>query len=171
MGDNNVVEQDNRELVGSAASDFDFIIGDWDIKHRRLKSILNGCDEWVEFSGISSATQMLAGNGNLEEHTLESPDATFSAMAIRSFNEQSKKWAIWWLDGRAPDVIDKPVIGQFVAGKGLFYAEEEYKGTPVTLRFTWILENPAAPVWQQAFSKDGGDSWETNWIMELSPRN
>jgi len=171
MGDNNVVEQDKGELVCSTASDFDFIIGDWDIKHRRLKSILKGCDEWIEFSGISSAIKTLAGNGNIEEHTLELPEATFSAIAIRSFNEQSKQWAIWWLDGRTPDVIDKPVMGQFVDGKGLFYAEEEYMGAPVTLRFTWNLENLTAPVWEQAFSKDSGDSWETNWIMELTPRN
>ena len=171
MSNNNVVEQEIGEWVCSAASDFDFIIGDWDIKHRRLKSILNGSDEWIEFSGVSSAIKTLAGNGNIEEHTLEAPDATFSAMAIRSYNEKSKKWAIWWLDSRAPDVIDKPVIGQFIDGKGLFYTEEEYRGIPVKLRFTWNLENPAAPIWEQAFSKDGGDSWETNWIMALSPRS
>jgi len=169
--DKKTVGQDLCGLVRSASSDFDFIIGSWDIKHRRLKSILNGCDEWVEFSGVSSAIKTLEGNGNIEDHTLESPESTFNAMAIRSYNEKSNKWAIWWLDGRMPDVIDNPVIGEFVDGKGLFYADEIYKGIPVKLRFTWILQNLESPVWEQAFSKDDGDSWETNWIMELTKQN
>ena len=113
----------------------------------------------------------LGGNGNIEDHILEFPEAPFRAKAIRSFNEETKTWAIWWLDGRMPEVIDKPVIGEFVDGKGLFYTDEEFNGTPVKLRFTWTLENPEAPVWQQAFSKDEGKTWETNWIMELSKKS
>jgi len=155
----------------SSSSDFDFIVGDWNIKHKRLKDILNGSDEWIEFSGVSSAIKTLGGNGNIEDHIIDFPESSFRAKAIRSYNEKSKKWAIWWLDGRMPDVIDKPVLGEFVNGKGLFYADEEYNDVPVKIRFTWILDDPELPVWEQAFSKDNGESWETNWIMELSKRN
>lgn len=49
--------QDNLEI--NAPKDFDFIIGDWDVKHRRLKNLLNDCDEWVEFDGRSSTIKTL----------------------------------------------------------------------------------------------------------------
>mgnify|MGYP006166679175 CR=1 FL=1 len=43
-------------IAPDAPKDFDFVIGDWTVKHRRLKERLQGCNEWLEFDGeLSSA--------------------------------------------------------------------------------------------------------------------
>jgi len=159
------------DLDPNEPKDFDFIIGDWDVKHRRLKNILNGSDEWIEFNGQSSTVKTLGGFGNVEDNLLNFPDSSVRAKAIRSYNSETQEWSIWWLDGRNPNTLDTPVVGKFIDGIGRFYADEIYNGNPIKVRFIWNSTNPENPTWEQAFSKDNGESWETNWEMAFIPRS
>lgn len=78
-----------------APCDFEFIIGMWRVRHRCLSSRLTGCTDWAEFDGTSSTRKILGGLGNVENHVLKFPDGEIKAAAFRSFDETSKKWAIW----------------------------------------------------------------------------
>ena len=45
---------ENGEIVNipsptSSKSDFDFFVGNWEIRNKRLKTRLNNCDEWIEY--------------------------------------------------------------------------------------------------------------------------
>jgi hypothetical protein len=155
---------------GTAPSDFDFIIGEWKVRHRRLSSRMTGCSDWVEFSGTSSTRKILGGFGNVEDNVLCFPDGEVRAAAFRSFDETSQQWAIWWLDGRAPHALDVPVVGRFRGPVGTFFANDSLDGQPVTVRFTWHANIGHHPRWEQAFSRDGGETWETNWVMEFVRR-
>ncbi|WP_440055722.1 DUF1579 domain-containing protein [Pseudoalteromonas sp. T1lg65] len=159
------------DLEPNAPRDFDFIIGDWNVKHRRLKDILNGGEEWIEFNGLSSTVKTLGGYGNIEDVQLNFPDLSVRAKAIRSYNSETGEWSIWWLDGRNPNALDTPVVGKFSEGIGQFYADEVYNDAPIKVRFLWNSTNPIKPKWEQAFSKDNGETWETNWLMEFTPKN
>jgi hypothetical protein len=158
------------EPESDAPNDFDFEIGSWTVKHRRLKQRLKDCHEWVEFEGLSSTQKILGGYGNLEDNQLFFPEATFRAIALRSYDRQAKRWSIWWLDGRYPGAIDTPVVGGFENGVGLFFANDSLEGRPIKIRFTWSIAAAGHPHWEQAFSADDGKSWETNWIMDFFPR-
>jgi len=157
-----------ENLESNAPKDFDFIIGNWTVKHRRLKCILNESDEWVEFSGSSSTIKTLGGFGNLEDVHLQFPESSYSAVALRSYNAVSNTWSIWWLDGRFPDALDVPVVGSFIDGVGLFYANDVFDGVNIKVRFKWISKDLSKPSWEQAFSKNNGKTWETNWTMEFT---
>ncbi len=150
-----------------APSDFDFMIGDWWVRHRRLNSRLTGCNDWTEFEGTSSTRKILGGLGNVEDNVLNFPDGEVKAAAFRSFNEESHEWAIWWLDGRAPHNLEVPVIGKFSGSVGTFFAKDTLNGKPIIVRFTWTTNPGKNPVWDQAFSEDDGKTWETNWVMEF----
>lgn len=78
---------------------------------------------------------------------------------------KGKEWSIWWFDGRYPGSLDPPVKGQFANGVGTFLARDSYQGVPVVVRFVWNARDAKTPRWEQAFSKDDGATWETNWIM------
>lgn len=157
-------------LESTAPHDFDFVIGDWAVSHRKLKERLNGCTEWVVFAGTSSTAHVLGGFGNIEDNQLYLPEGVYRAVALRSFNADTRRWSIWWLDGRFPGALDTPVVGEFADGVGTFYAEDQLNGRPIRIRFTWSVPAPDQPRWEQAFSADGGASWETNWIMEFTRR-
>ena len=155
------------KIEENAPSDFDFAVGNWQVKHRRLRERLIGCTEWVEFDGEMSTSFVLGGFGNVEDNLLHFPEGTYRALALRSFDRHSKQWSIWWLDDRAPCKIDVPVVGAFENSIGTFYAEDNFNDTPIRIRFNWFAADPANPRWEQAFSADGGASWETNWTMEF----
>ena len=150
----------------SSVTDFDFLIGDWDIANEKLLKRLAGSHEWEHFNAATSCRKILNGWGNLDEMTL--PGSNFVGMSIRVFNPKTEKWAINWVDTDRHRLLP-PVIGSFENGVGLFYGDEEHEGRPALARFTWTTANDA-PVWEQAFSDDGGESWETNWVMRFSPR-
>jgi hypothetical protein len=158
------------ELAPGAPDDFDFEIGDWVVKHRRLKDRLKSCNEWEEFDGESSTHKILGGFGNLEDNLIHSPKLSYRAIALRSYNAETRKWSIWWLDGRFPDSLDTTVVGEFSNGVGLFYADEILDGIPIKIRFKWNLVKSCRPQWEQAFSNDGGATWETNWTMDFLPK-
>ncbi len=152
----------------SGPTDFDFMIGDWRVRHQRLNSRLTGCIEWTEFAGTSSTRKILGGFGNVEDNVLDFPDGQVRAAAFRSYDATSKQWAIWWLDGRAPHTLDVPVVGGFSGPIGCFLAHDRLDGKPITVRFIWNANPGSQPRWEQAFSGDDGKTWETNWIMEFT---
>lgn len=149
------------------STDFDFELGSWQVRHRRLKERLANCDEWEEFGGTAQVHAVLGGNGNIEDNVLEFPGGPYRAVAVRSYDPASRSWAIWWLSSNAPHTLDVPVIGRFENGTGSFYASDMHLGTPVRVRFLWLRTHTDSPRWEQAMSRDGGMSWETNWTMDF----
>lgn len=155
-------------MTASSSTDFDFFIGDWRVRHRRLKRRLAGCDEWVEFDGTCHVRRLLGGAGNCDDNLLAMPEGAYRAVTLRSFDAVTGLWSIWWLDGRFPHRLDPPMIGGFDAGTGMFYADDTFNGMPIRILFLWHTGARDAPRWEQAFSADGGATWETNWIMDFT---
>jgi hypothetical protein len=154
---------------GSAVHDFDFLMGKWRAHHRRLKERLAGSNEWQEFEGTSEVWPVLDGAGNIDDNVLELPAGTYRAISIRSFDPEAQTWSIWWLDGRSPrGPLDPPVVGGFSNGVGTFLAEDTFNGQPITVRYRWSNITEQTCRWEQAFSTDGGKTWEINWVMEFT---
>ncbi|HTE67127.1 MAG TPA: DUF1579 domain-containing protein, partial [Candidatus Binatia bacterium] len=120
---------------GSAIHDFDFYMGKWRIHHRRLTERLAGNEDWQEFEGTSEAWPILDGAGNVDDNVLELPAGTYRAISLRTFDPESRRWSIWWLDGRSPGRLDPPVVGGFSNGVGTFLAEDTFNGQPILVRF------------------------------------
>jgi hypothetical protein len=151
---------------GPAVHDFDFYMGSWRVHHRRLTQRLAGSDDWQEFDGTSTAWPILDGAGNIDDNVLELPDGQYRAISLRTYDPATDQWSIWWLDGRTPSRLDPPVVGGFSDGIGTFIAEDTLDGKPILVRFLWSDITDRTTRWEQAFSEDGGTTWEVNWVME-----
>lgn len=148
--------------------DFDFHFGSWRAHHRQLKERLANCDEWIEFDGTATAGPILGGSGNMDDNVFHKPGGDYRGFTVRAFNPETKTWAIWWLDERWPHTIDAPMIGRFEDGVGIFYADETFDGRPIKVRFMWRNITPTSHQWEQAFSADVGNTWETNWVTRFT---
>ena len=147
-------------------NDFDFLVGSWRVHHRRLKERLANNHDWIKFEGTCVMRKIFDDAGNLDENFLDLPGDAYRAITVRTYDAAKAQWSIWWFDSRYPSHLEPPVVGAFKDGIGTFYADDTFQGKPIRIRFLWTNHN-SKPCWEQAFSGDGGQTWETNWAMEF----
>jgi hypothetical protein len=150
----------------SGINDFDFLMGAWRIHSRRLRERLKGSTSWEEFTGRATARKILGGLGNMDEVTFERDPGPLLGMTVRFYNPETRQWSIYWADsvnGFSP----APMVGEFKQGRGEFYDQETFEGRSIYVRFIWSGITATSCRWEQAFSADGGQTWETNWIMDF----
>lgn len=151
-------EQDGRH-------DFDFLHGTFRVRNRRLKERLRGSTEWLEFEATNASRELLGGLGIEDEYRTEFWPG-FVGMAFRFFDPVARRWAIYWADSNR-GLLEPPVYGGFADGAGVFEGDDVFEGRPIRVRFLWTGVASQTPRWEQAFSTDGGATWETNWIMDF----
>ena len=154
-------------VVHGAVDDFDFLIGSWDVTMRRRRRILSDCDEWYDLRAVSTTQKIVGGLGIIDDVIMRTEQGQVVAMALRLFDPAARRWSIYWASTPS-GVLGTPVTGGFEAGEGLFYGPDVHDGKPILARFRWRAGT--APHWEQAFSADGGHSWETNWTMDFERR-
>lgn len=152
------------ELPTGDVHDFDFLVGEWVVLNRHLRSRLTGDHVWEEFTGHCRLEQRLGGLVNVDE--IHFPSRGFTGMTVRLFDVQQRRWAIYWTDTRRV-VLGPPVYGGFSGDRGFFFGEDVEGGRAVRVRFIWERRSGDRAHWEQAFSLDG-ERWETNWVMEFT---
>jgi hypothetical protein len=148
--------------------DFDYAVGTWKFHLKRLKKRLVGSTEWIELDGTTDCRKIMDGRGEVEEMNVESTDKTLhiQGLAVRLYNPQSHQWSIYWANAGDGVMEQNPMVGQFTNGRGEFYNQQIFEGRAVYARFTWTGVTTNTPHFEQAFSVDGGKTWETNWITD-----
>lgn len=143
--------------------DFDFFVGKWNGRNRRLKQRWVGSDDWDEFPGTLTCGSHLGGIVSLD-YEVDFPTKGWSGMTVRTFHTQTRRWFIYWINSRTGELFP-PVVGGFEGDRGVFYGDDVDEGRPVRVRFDWTRFDADHARWQQAFSLDG-KVWETNWICD-----
>lgn len=161
------INADRSAVLPAGAGDFDFIHGSWRVHHRKLRERLAGSTDWIEFGGTMEAESILGGLANFDRNVIDLPGGRYDASTLRLFHPDTDQWSLHWIDGRDPR-IDPPLYGKFESGIGTFFGDDTFRGQPIRLRFLWQRPTPVTARWEQAFSADGGATWETNWIMEFN---
>jgi hypothetical protein len=127
--------------------DFDFDIGSWKTHLSRLSHPLTGSSTWVDYEGMTSVRKVWNGRANLVELEADGPAGHIEALSLRLYNPDSRQWSLNFANSSS-GTVGPPTIGEFKNGRGEFYDQETLNGR----RF------------EQAFSDDGGKTWEVNWI-------
>jgi hypothetical protein len=89
-------------------------------------------------------------------------------VTLRLFDIEHQQWRIYWAADRSGGVLDVPMVGSFKDGRGEFYAQELFEGKAIFSRFIWTVFSEDKCRWEQAFSPDGGQTWETNWMADFT---
>src|SRR5215470_9831417 len=104
----------------SGVHGFDFEVGEWQVHHR----VKRATGEWWEFDGTCVMRGVMAGAGNVEEHTFHRPTGIAYGVALRAYDTEKALWSIWWLDSRYPTgPVGPPAQGHFENGVGTFYSD------------------------------------------------
>ena len=156
------------------ARDFDFGMGSWRTELERLAHPLSGSTDWVRYTGRTTVTKVWEGRANLVELTADGPAGHFEGLNLRLYDPVAHQWSLNFASSRS-GTLGTPTIGEFRDGRGEFYDQETFDGRAVLVRFVISEATPGACFvrsatsanvcrFEQAFSDDGGKTWEVNWI-------
>jgi hypothetical protein len=143
--------------------DFDFEIGTWKTHLRRLLHPLTGSTTWVEYEGTSVVRKIWDGRANLVELEVDGPAGHLEGLSLRLYNPQSRQWSLSFANSSS-GTLSTPAIGEFRNGRGEFFDQEFLDGRAILVRNVWSHITPDSCRFEQAFSADGGKTWEVNWI-------
>ncbi|MFF1543299.1 hypothetical protein [Streptomyces sp. NPDC058291] len=164
----------------SSPHDFDFLHGEWEVRHRRRTDFLDPNSTWDEFGSTSSCRPLFDGAANIDE--IDMPHLGAKGLTLRLFDRESGQWSLNWSSSRSGRLYP-PVIGGFddVEGsagrggsgenrprRGEFYGDDVHDGKDIRARYIWSGVSDTSARWEQAFSSDGGETWLTNWIMDFT---
>ena len=147
--------------------DFDFHFGTWKTHVSRLKDPLTGSKVWEQYDGVSVVRKVWNGRASIFELEAQGPAGHLEGAGLRLYNPQSHQWSLNWAsstDGR----LEQPMIGAFKNGRGDFFDQETFNGRAIYVRNGFMDITPNSSRFEQAFSDDGGKSWETNWVMTFT---
>jgi len=145
--------------------DFDFELGGWKIHLKRRLNLMTGSDKWVEFDGTSVTRKVWEGRSQIEEFETDGPTGHIEGLTLRTYNPKTHEWKLYWANSKDGNVV-VPQIGKFKDGAGEFYGMDTLNDKSILIRFIWSKTNTDIPHFEQAFSDDGGKTWEVNWITD-----
>lgn len=148
--------------------DFDFQIGRWKSQVSRLLHPLTGSTTWVQYRGISVAHTIWNGHANLVELEADGPAGHLEVLCLRLYNPQTRQWTLNYADG-VDGKLDPPLFGGFKDGRGEFFGQDKTSdGRVVSVRHTWSEITANSCRFEQAFSIDGGKTWEVNFVENFT---
>jgi len=155
-----------RHNVRRMTNNFDFLVGTWDTTQRKVKPF-SGSDEWETTDGTMVNYALFDGAANVDEVDL--PGFGFRGISLRLQNPVTQDWSIYWVNSRNGELALPPVVGRFDEhGVGDFFSEEEWEGRQIRVRYRWSEITEKTARWEQAFSTDSGETWETNWVADFT---
>lgn len=149
--------------VRDGRKDFDWEIGSWRTHLRRRLRPLTGSNEWVEYNGTSIVKPISNGRANVVELDVSGSAGRIEGLSLRLYNPDAGQWSLNFSNIKS-GTLTVPVIGEFKNGRGEFYGADTLYGRAILVRFVIFDVTPTSAKFEQAFSNDGGKTWEVNWI-------
>jgi len=143
--------------------DFDFEIGTWKTHLQRLVHPLTGSTTWVELEGTTVVRKVWNGRANLAELEADNASGHLEVLSLRLYDPQSHQWSLSSANSKS-GTLSQPIIGEFRNGRGEFFDQEPFNGRTILVRNVWSNITADSCRFEQAFSEDGGKTWEVNWI-------
>jgi hypothetical protein len=144
--------------------DFDFIFGRWKV---HLKRKAAGTERWTESEGYGIYRKVWGGRANLNEFFTENSSGHVEGLTLRTYNPKTHQWSLYWANSR-DGILSSPQVGQFNHGQGEFYEQDNSDGKSVLVRYVWSKITSTSAHFEQAYSEDGGKTWDVNWISDMA---
>ncbi len=159
------------EHAADGRHDFDFVLGTWRVRNRRLTERWDpACTTWETFDATGHAAPVLGGLGHVDRVIAPAlpGGGALEGVTLRLFEPATGTLRIWWSSSARPGHLDPPMEGRFAGGRGNFDGADVVGDVPVRLRFVWLVRHDGGgPRWEQHWSPDDGATWAMNWAMDL----
>ncbi len=155
----------NQPVARDGPKDFDWELGSWTTNVKVRRNPLSGtAADWAEYQGTSVVKPLLEGRANFVELSVAGTRGKIEGGSLRLYNSNARQWSLNYASVGG-GVLTAPVFGGFDgSGRGAFYGQDILDGRTILVRFIITRVSPREAHFVQAYSTDGGKSWEDNWI-------
>ena len=150
--------------------DFDFHVGTWATHIKRRVHQLSGSNEMVELTGIVTVRKIWDGSAQLEEIAADAPGTHFEGMALFLYNPQSRQWSQAFAS-KSGGTLGLALVGSFKDGRGELYSQDTANGRAILVRGTWSNITADGYRYEEAYSDDGGRTWEVEFSANLTRKS
>jgi hypothetical protein len=147
--------------------DFDFNIGVWKSRIRRLQHPLTGSKEWIDVNATVTVSKVWEGRANLEEIEADGPTGHLEGLTLRLYAPESRQWYLYWANSKV-GTLGTATVGEFKNGRGEFYSQDQSDGRTILVRQIYSDITQNSYHFEQSYSEDGGKTWEPNWVASLT---
>jgi hypothetical protein len=145
--------------------DFDPLFGNFTYHLRHLPHPLVGPTAWSEMSGTGACYKVWDGRAQLDTLELDGSSGHIEGLTLRLYDSASRQWRLYWANSNTGR-LDPPQIGAFIGDHGDFYTADTISGKTILIRYDWSRMTSGTPHFEQAFSSDGGHTWDVNWVTD-----
>ncbi|MEL7003894.1 MAG: hypothetical protein AAFN93_14325 [Bacteroidota bacterium] len=147
-----------------AEKKFDFWIGEWDVDVKVRQS--DG--SWQSgHQSVATIYSILDGKAILE--LWNEGEQGILGYSLRYYNKEKGKWDLW-LNWPSPNQSSMSTLeGNFNNGRGDFFSEYVASdGVKRITRYSFFDITANSLLWQDGFSRDNGETWDSSWKMYFS---
>jgi hypothetical protein len=101
------------------------------------------------------------------EIEVDGPAGHLEGLSLRLYNQEAHQWSLNFSNSGA-GTLSQPTVGEFQGGRGEFFDQETLGARSILVRFVISDITPTSCHFEQAFSDDGGKTWEVNWINKYT---
>jgi hypothetical protein len=149
--------------VRDGQHDFDFSTGKWRTHISQLIHPLSHSNDWVKLEGEETTRSIGGGKGFLEEIEVVNASGHFNGINLYLYNPKTGQWSQTFTN-LSTGVPENPKIGEFKDGTAELYSTKAFNERTVLVRGKWSNITTNTHTYEEAFSEDGGKTWETNFI-------
>ena len=147
--------------------DFDFNFGVWKTHIRRVVDPFSASGESFEMNGTVTVRKVWDGRGQLEEIEADGSNGHFEGLTLFLYNPKAHQWSQDFASS-GDGSLEAPIIGEFKDGRGELISQQQFNGRTILVRGVWSEIKADSHRFEQAFSEDGGKTWEPNFVATLT---
>jgi hypothetical protein len=147
--------------------DFDFNVGVWRTRIKRMLDPLSGSTKSIELEGTVTVRKVWDGRAQLEEIEADGPDGHWEGMTVFLYNPTAHQWSQTFV-GSKTGILNPPLIGSFHDNRGELVAPDTVNGRSILVRAVWSDIKPDSHHFEEAYSEDGGKTWVPAFIANLT---
>ena len=147
--------------------DFDFNFGVWKTHIERRVHPLAHSDEWTELNGTVTVHKLWGGRAAMEEIDATGPSGHLQGITLFTYDPVTHQWNQDFASAGSGE-LEPPAIGVFRDGRGRLVNQDTFNNRTVLVSAAWSQIAPDSHHFEQAFSDDGGKTWEPNFVASLT---
>ena len=154
--------------VRDGLHDVDFNLGKWHTSIRRYADPFSAPSHFASLEGTVTVRPVWNGKALLEEIEADGPNGHWQGLTLFLYNPQSGQWSQNYANAAQGHFEAAATIGEQRGRDIELYSTDTAGGRAILVKGLWSEIEPDSHRYTEAYSDDGGRTWQTAFDARLT---